>query len=132
MPVKSAHDLVMAAKQRCQEVELEKADAAIRQANVLIDVREPDEYSAGHLTGAINWPRGLLEFKLSSSPDLEQRDLSIVVYCRTGGRSALAACSMLANANFRTPGRLPVCTTSNDWLVTTQIVRPMPTDRPVA
>ena len=95
MPVKSAHDLVMAAKQRCQEVELEKADAAIRQANVLIDVREPDEYSAGHLTGAINWPRGLLEFKLSSSPDLEQRDLSIVVYCRTGGRSALAACSLL-------------------------------------
>ncbi len=93
--MKNAHDLVVAAKSRITEIPLEDADAAIRQADVLIDVREADEFQAGHLAGAINIPRGLLEFRLSNMPELAARDLSIVLYCRTSGRAALAACSLL-------------------------------------
>ena len=92
--MKTAHDLVMAAKARTQEVSLDDADEAIRDADVLIDVREADEFAAGHLPGAVHIARGLLEFKLSSDPGLSPRDLKVVVYCKTGGRAALAACTL--------------------------------------
>ena len=67
---------------------------SIRAADVLIDVREADEYQAGHIPGAIHASRGVLEFKLSSTPELTSRDLKVVVYCKTSGRAALAACAM--------------------------------------
>ena len=92
--MKTAHDLVTAAKTRAQEIPVDQAEQAIREADVLIDVREADEYHAGHLPGAIHASRGLLEFKLSSTPALESRDLKVVVYCKTSGRAALAACAM--------------------------------------
>ncbi|WP_277372086.1 rhodanese-like domain-containing protein [Pseudomonas sp. AA-38] len=89
--MKSAHDLVLAAKARIAEVDLQQAAAAIRNADLLIDVREADEYSAAHIPGAVNIPRGLLEFKLSNDPQLSNRDLKLVLYCKNSGRSALAA-----------------------------------------
>lgn len=92
--MKTAHDLVLAAKSQCREVSVEDAQALVLSADAIIDVREPDEYAAGHLPGAINLPRGLLEFKLSGTPALESRDLNVVLYCKTSGRSALAANSM--------------------------------------
>ena len=94
--MKTAHDLVTAAKTRAQEIPVDQAEQAIRAADVLIDVREADEYQAGHLPGAIHASRGLLEFKLSSTPALTSRDLKVVVYCKTSGRAALAACSLQA------------------------------------
>ena len=92
--MKTALDLVAAAKARIQEVPVAAAEAAIAQADVLIDVREPDEYRQGHLPGAVNMPRGLLEFQFSSQPALEPRDLRVVLYCKTSGRAALAACAL--------------------------------------
>jgi rhodanese-related sulfurtransferase len=92
--MKTAHDLVMAAKARIQEVSVAEADLAIQEADVLIDVREADEFAAGHLPGAIHASRGMLEFKLSNSPQLSARDLKIVLYCKTSGRAALAACAL--------------------------------------
>ena len=89
--MKSAHDLVLAAKTRITEVALSQAEAAIRDADLLIDVREADEYSAAHIPGAINIPRGLLEFKLSNDAQLAERTLKLVLYCKNSGRSALAA-----------------------------------------
>lgn len=92
--MKTAHDLVAAAKLRIQEVSLADADQAILEADVLIDVREADEFAAGHLSGAIHASRGMLEFKLSSDAELSSRDLRIVLYCKTSGRAALAACAL--------------------------------------
>jgi len=92
--MKTAHDLVAAAKSQCHEVSVEEAQVCIASADVVIDVREADEYAAGHLAGAINLPRGLLEFKLSGNPALDPRNLSVVLYCKTSGRAALAANTM--------------------------------------
>ena len=89
--MKTAHDLVTEAKALVHEVSLEQAEEAIRSADALIDVREADEYQAGHLPGAIHISRGLLEFKLSSTPALDSRNLKVLVYCKTSGRAALAA-----------------------------------------
>ena len=43
----------------------------------------------------MNIPRGLLEFRMSSTPDYEPRDKKIVIYCKTSGRAALAAAALL-------------------------------------
>lgn len=92
--MKTASDLVQAAKQHIQEVPLAQAEEVIGKAQLLLDVREPDEYKNGHLPGAINIPRGLLEFRLSNDPALEDRGRRVVLYCKTSGRAALAAQSM--------------------------------------
>ena len=92
--MKSAHDLVTEAKQHVREVDIQVAESAIRDADALIDVREVDEFGAGHIPGAINIPRGILEFKLSNTPELTARDLKLVLYCKNSGRAALAACSL--------------------------------------
>ena len=92
--LKTAHDLVSAAKARIREIAAADAEKAVLEADVVIDVREADEYAAGHLPGAIHASRGMLEFKLSSNPALSARDLKIVLYCKTSGRAALAAASL--------------------------------------
>lgn len=92
--MKTPHDLVMAAKALIREVSLDEAEQAIRDADVLLDVREADEFAAGHLPGAVHVSRGMLEFKLGGTAELSNRDLKIVLYCKTGGRAALAARSL--------------------------------------
>lgn len=92
--MKTALDLVAAAKARVQEISVADAEQAIRDADAVIDVREQDEFAAGHLPGAMHMSRGMLEFKISSTPALNTRDLKLVVYCKTSGRAALAACAL--------------------------------------
>ena len=92
--MKTAHDLVIAARSKIQEVPVDQADEAIQRADVVIDVREADEFAAGHLPGAVHVSRGLLEFKLSGTAALTARDLKVVIYCKTSGRAALAAAVM--------------------------------------
>ena len=71
-----------------------------RQENpqvLLIDTREPYEFAAGRIAGSINVPRGILETACEygyeeTVPELVQaRDQPVVVICRSGNRSALAA-----------------------------------------
>jgi rhodanese-related sulfurtransferase len=92
--MKTAHDLVTSAKALTREVSVTQAEEVIRNADVLIDVREADEFAAGHIPGAVHASRGMLEFKLSSTPELSSRELKLVLYCKTSGRAALAARSL--------------------------------------
>ncbi len=94
--MKTAHDLVAAAKEHIHEIPVSLADDAIQAADLLVDVREADEYHNGHIAGAINIPRGLLEFKFSNDEALTSRDLNIVIYCKNSGRAALSAQSLAA------------------------------------
>ena len=65
-----------------------KADMDAGKPVILVDVRDSEEFAAGHLPKAINISRGLLEWKIGRMvPD---RNANIVVYCRTDARSALA------------------------------------------
>jgi len=67
---------------------------------LILDVREPQEFEAMHIAGSINVPRGILESACEwdyeeTVPDLVQaRDREIVVVCRSGYRSVLAAHAM--------------------------------------
>jgi len=87
-------DLVAAAKQQIREVDAAQAMELLDKFLVL-DVREPAEYAAGCLPGAINIPRGVLEFKIDGHSQFQgKQDAEILVYCLTGGRSALAVESL--------------------------------------
>lgn len=64
---------------------------------LLLDIRERAEFEAAHIAGALNVPRGILEPAadygyIETEPELmEARDRPVVVICRSGRRSALAA-----------------------------------------
>ncbi len=56
------------------------------EAVTLVDVREPHEWAISELPGSVKIPLGTLPSRLAELP----QDAEIVVYCRTGGRSANA------------------------------------------
>ncbi|MBI3784566.1 MAG: molybdopterin-synthase adenylyltransferase MoeB [Deltaproteobacteria bacterium] len=57
--------------------------------NILLDVREKEEYREGHLEGAVSLPRGFLELRIEQT--VLDRDQPILLYCGSGTRSLLAA-----------------------------------------
>jgi len=73
----------------------DEAKAMVGQPNVLfLDVREPAELAAaGKVQGALSVPRGLVEFRADPASALHDaafdRAKIVVVYCASGGRSAL-------------------------------------------
>jgi len=92
--MKTAQDMVAAAKATIHEIPLSESESAVAEADVVLDVREPEEFHGGHIGVAMNIPRGMLEFMLSTDPALQDRSLNVVVYCKTSGRAALAASTM--------------------------------------
>lgn len=70
-----------------REIEATELDAMLKQGSVLlVDVREPDEFAAGHIAGAINLP--LSTFSPRSVPDAAGR--TVVLQCAGGKRSGMA------------------------------------------
>ncbi len=84
---------------------------ASRPDAVLVDVREPYEYAAMHIDGSLNVPRGILEAACDygyeeTVPELaDDRERDIIVICRSGYRSVLAAYTMRM-MGFRSPHSL--------------------------
>lgn len=69
------------------EVSVEELDTARAEGATVIDVRESDEYAAGHVPGAQLIPLGLVPVRLQDLP----RDEPVYVVCQSGGRSWQAA-----------------------------------------
>ncbi len=92
-------DLLADALTRVRELMPWDLAARLRQDRppLLLDVREPGEFAQARIPGSINVPRGVLEQACEwdydeTVPELARgRDLSIVVVCRSGNRSVLAA-----------------------------------------
>ena len=60
---------------------------------IILDVRRPDEYAAGHIPGAINVPNeDIGTAEIAALPDKSQR---ILVYCRSGRRSKEASAKLV-------------------------------------
>lgn len=92
---KPAHELVLEAKKSVKECISEDIHEKLMvPETLLIDVREPDEYRQGHIARSVNIPRGMLEFKISNEPLLQNLARPIIVYCKTSGRAALAVVAM--------------------------------------
>jgi molybdopterin/thiamine biosynthesis adenylyltransferase/rhodanese-related sulfurtransferase len=74
-------------QQQLREVDVRTADQRRAAGATLIDVREQVEWDAGHIAGSLFIPRGILGEEIAAAvPD---HGTEIVVYCRSGARSAL-------------------------------------------
>lgn len=69
------------------------------QSKVVIDVRTPEEFASGHIEGAINIPYDTIAPNLPALAKIG-KDESILLYCRSGRRSAIAMQS-LAQLGYR-------------------------------
>lgn len=97
----TAPQLVAQTKPQISEISPVETSKLIQQQDVvLIDIREESEVEHGSISGAKFIPRGVLEFKISDLDAIENPELKLILYCRSGGRSALAAAS-LQNMGFK-------------------------------
>lgn len=87
----TTQELVQNARRQITEVSPEEARQRIEDGAVALDVREAEELAEGHVPDAEHIPRGFLEFKAGEHEALSSTDTPICVYCRSGGRAALAA-----------------------------------------
>jgi rhodanese-related sulfurtransferase len=95
---------VQAAQKQVKTIGMEEYRKVVENpgGTLIVDVREPQEYAAGHVPGAINIPRGVIEFKIWNQvgyPANTQMDQPIVLQCQSGNRASLAAQS-LADLGF--------------------------------
>lgn len=93
--MRTAQDLVREARSRIDELPLAEAATWRPDGVLVVDVREPMEYAAGHVPGAVNLPRGVLEFRLEAAPELANRQRPVLLYCQTSACAALSAMSLL-------------------------------------
>ena len=90
---------VQAAKKQVKTIGMEEYRKVVENPGeaLIVDVREPNEFAAGHVPGAINIPRGVLEFQIwkqvgfPTNPDLSR---NIILQCQSGNRASLAAQSL--------------------------------------
>jgi rhodanese-related sulfurtransferase len=89
----TAQDLVAEAKRNVCEKSVPESKVLFDEGGyVFLDCREPKEYKMGHIPGAVNIPRGVLEFNISKK--IPEKDTKIVMYCKKGSRGCLAACTL--------------------------------------
>ncbi|HEX5544037.1 MAG TPA: rhodanese-like domain-containing protein [Nitrospira sp.] len=108
---------VEAAKKQVKTIGMEEYRKLVETPGtaLIVDVREPHEYAAGHVPGVINIPRGMLESKIwshvgsSGEPDM---DRPLVLQCQSGKRASLAAQSLEALGFTRTTA---VVMNLDDW-----------------
>ena len=100
----NSDELVAAAKELITEISIEDFKTMYDgdEYFVMVDVRTVAEYDAGYIPGAVSIPRGVLEFRIGDEEIWDGLGLyipekadPIIVNCRSGGRSALAAKSLM-------------------------------------
>ncbi len=70
---------------------------ATGETPLFLDIREPHEFNAAHIAGSLNVPRGVLEaacdyeYEETEVELVNARDREVIVICRSGNRSVLAA-----------------------------------------
>lgn len=100
---KTGRDLLIEARKATEGLEADQVKKILDSGDevTLVDVREADEWRAGHLPGAIHLPRGFLELQVDQK--LPDKDAAVILYCGGGNRSALAAFTLeeLGYTNIR-------------------------------
>ena len=90
---------VQAAQKQVKTIGMEEYRKIVENPSeaLIVDVRGPHEYAAGHVPGSINIPRGLLEFqiwKYVGFPANIEMGKTVYLQCQSGNRASLAAQSL--------------------------------------
>ena len=88
---KALESLLQHAQQAIEQRPADAVSTASLGGYTLLDVREDHEYAAGHLPGAISLPRSRLELACPQCEPLVESSKPVLVYCKSGRRSLLAA-----------------------------------------
>src|SRR5947209_7222140 len=94
----SGAEVLRQIKSRIDEVDPAEVREQLSNGAVVIDVREPEEWGAGHIPGAKHVPKSYLESRIEGAvPD---RSAHVVLYCASGNRSAWAARTLLDDLGY--------------------------------
>jgi sulfur-carrier protein adenylyltransferase/sulfurtransferase len=94
----SGAELLSQIKSRITEVEPADVHAQMSNGAVVVDVRETEEFAAGHIPGAKHVPKSYLESRIESAvPDHSQH---VVLYCASGNRSAYGARTLMEDLGY--------------------------------
>jgi rhodanese-related sulfurtransferase len=88
---KTYTQLMDEARQTIPEMTVEEVKSRVERGEhwILLDVREREEYRAGHLEGALSLPRGFLELRVEEA--VADKSTPLLTYCASGVRSLMAA-----------------------------------------
>ena len=95
----TAAAMVAKAREQVENLSPVEVAAALDDNTLLVDIREPEECEArGVIQGAVLAPRGMLEFWADPASPAHREEFDparrVVLYCASGGRSALAAATL--------------------------------------
>ncbi len=94
----SGAEVLRQIKSRIDEVDPASVREQAANGAVVVDVREPEEWSAGHIPGAKHVPKSFLESRIeAAAPDHAQH---VILYCASGNRSAWAARTLLDDLGY--------------------------------
>jgi sulfur-carrier protein adenylyltransferase/sulfurtransferase len=94
----SGAEVLRQIKSRIEEVDPSEVREQLGNGAVVLDVREAEEWSTGHLPGARHMPKSFLESRIEgTAPD---RDQHIILYCQSGNRSAWAARTLIDDLGY--------------------------------
>ena len=108
---------VQAAQKQIKTIGMEEYRKVVESPGtaLIVDVREPHEFATGHVPGAINIPRGVLEFQIWKQvgfPTSTELDRPVILQCQSGNRASLAAQSLEELGFTRTTA---VVMSLDDW-----------------
>jgi sulfur-carrier protein adenylyltransferase/sulfurtransferase len=94
----SGAEVLRQIKSRIDEVDPAVVREQVSNGATVIDVREPEEWAAGHIPGAVHVPKSYLESRIEGAvPD---RSGHVILYCASGNRSAWATRTMVDDLGY--------------------------------
>jgi len=94
----SGAEVLREIKSRIDEVDPAAVREQVGNGAVIVDVREPEEWSAGHIPGAMHVPKSYLESRIEGA--IPDRGQHVVLYCASGNRSAWAARTLIEDLGY--------------------------------
>jgi molybdopterin/thiamine biosynthesis adenylyltransferase/rhodanese-related sulfurtransferase len=94
----SGAEVLRQIKSRIEEVDPAAVREQVSNGAVVVDVREAEEWSTGHIPGARHVPKSYLESRIEgAAPDRSQH---VILYCQSGNRSAWAARTLIEDLGY--------------------------------
>ncbi len=94
----SGAEVLRQIKSRIDEVDPSSVHDQLSNGAVVIDVREPEEWSTGHIPGARHVPKSYFESRIEGT--VGDRSQHVILYCQSGVRSAWAARTMIEDLGY--------------------------------
>src|SRR6201987_5900900 len=94
----SGAEVLRQIKSRIDEVDPAVVREQVGNGAVIVDVREPEEWGAGHIPGAVHVPKSYLDSRIEGA--VPNKDQHVILYCASGNRSAWATRTLTEDLGY--------------------------------